>query len=194
MGNLSVIEGHRPPVAVGDPVVMPAERDQIGEIGGPTLVPVDHVMVVAPVDGGVAAGEGAPAVADGDGSTLCDGGEPLGVADIDRDPHLVHDDRPHLGVTAPDTGRGPGQRGAIGVGHFVVVHHQGDLGPRCTARAGSCADRLTDQLRHRECSKHLAGRDRQVRGQLMVSGEPLEQCVGSRLDRGANCQAIRRIQ
>ena len=126
--ELVVVEVHRPAGAVGDAVVVAAQRDEIREVGRAAFVPVEHVMVVAPVDGGVAAGEGAATVADRDGAALGDGGEPVGVADIDGDAHVVDHHGPQIRVAAPHVRGGSGDGRAVWVGDLTIVQHQGDLG------------------------------------------------------------------
>ena len=157
--ELVVVKRHGPADTMRDPVMVAAQGDQVGEIGRPTLVPVDHVMVVAPVDRRVAPGESAAAVAHRNGSTLGDRGQSLGMADINGNAHFIHDHRPHFRVASPHVNGGPGKRRSLRIASFVVVHDQGDLGPRGRTRAGFGTRGDPQQLSQRDDFFLSAGKD-----------------------------------
>jgi hypothetical protein len=62
-GEGVAVVGGGPSGSVDDVVVVVAEQDEVGEVGGSAVFPVDDVVGVAPAGGPVAAGEDAAAVA-----------------------------------------------------------------------------------------------------------------------------------
>ncbi|MEB0133685.1 hypothetical protein QN385_25960, partial [Pseudomonas sp. CCI2.4] len=75
--------------AVGDAVVVSAQADEVVEVGGAAVFPVVDVVQVAPRHGGVAAVEGAAAVAYGCGASLVVGGEAFVASHGERDGVVV---------------------------------------------------------------------------------------------------------
>ena len=64
----------------------PAETGEVREVGGSAVLPVPEVVEVAPVGGGVAAGEDTPAVAGVGGASLGSVGVTLGAPEVEGDP------------------------------------------------------------------------------------------------------------
>ncbi len=190
VGGLVVVEGHGPAVAVGDAVVVAAEGDEVGEVGGAALLPGGGVVEVAPVDGGVASGEGAACVADGDGVALGGGGEPAAMADVDGDAHFVDEHSPHVRVTTPGVDGSLGEWGAVGGTGLLVVRDEGDLERGGCAGAGFGADGGAEQFDQGEGAQGGTPGDGNVGGGVVVAGELVEQFVGFGVDRGAYRQAV----
>jgi hypothetical protein len=87
-----------PAVAVGDAVVVAAQRDEPVQVGGAAEVVFVEVMSVAPGGRGGTAGEHTASVANRHGSALCGGGVTDGSSHVQRDTKVVDDDGNQVGV------------------------------------------------------------------------------------------------
>jgi hypothetical protein len=70
-------------VVVCDGVVVAAEQDEVVQVGGSAVGPVDDVVGDAPGGWAGAAGEGAAAVSGGEGGELGGGGGAVFAADLE---------------------------------------------------------------------------------------------------------------
>lgn len=194
MRDLVLIEGHGPTRSVGHAVMPAAQCGQVVEVGRPAVVPVHDVVVVAPVDGSVATGKGAPAVSYRDGVALGDGCQAAGSAHVDGHPHLVGDDGPDVRVTPPDVGGSLGERGSVTVAGLMVVNDQCDLGTRGATRSGFGP--LCDAEQFDQCfgSEGFAIGNVQGCSELVVAAVAPEQLVGFRIDRAADDQSVGGIE
>jgi len=75
----------QPPAALTDrPVMGPAEEDEVGQVGGAAVQPVAQMMGLTPARRPVAVGEGAAAVAHGQGGALGGLDDPAGPPHLQR--------------------------------------------------------------------------------------------------------------
>ncbi len=167
-------------------MVVATQGDQVRKVGRPALPPVDDVVVVTPVDGGITPREGAAAVTHGNRPTLGDRGEPAGGTDVDGDAHVIENYGPDRRVTAPYVASGTWEWGAFGIAGLLIVQHEGDLGAGCAYRPGLGADRDTDEFDESLGTQRRAAGDLQISGQVVVVAVATEQFVGLRVDRGSD--------
>src|SRR5215470_11379036 len=97
-----------PAGVVGSLVVSRAGQEQVGQGGWPAVGPVDPMMYVAPLGWDVAGGEGASAVAEGDGAAEWCGDGAVGAADVQRLAFGAEDSGNDLGVAGHPAGGGRG--------------------------------------------------------------------------------------
>src|SRR5262249_18028307 len=123
---------------VGSLVVSRASQEQVGQGGGSAVGPVHPMMHVAPLGRNVAGGEGASAVAQGDGAAERAGNGAVGAADGQRLAFGAEDSGNDLGMAGHAGGGGRGQvlagvqhAGADQLGQLGIGHgqHQGGTLP-----------------------------------------------------------------
>jgi hypothetical protein len=128
---------------VGGTVVAAAEQHHGIDVGGAAVLPPWLVVGIAPLGGHVAAGEHAPAVADGEGAALRVAGEAAGAPEPERLALSVDHERAQVGVAAEQGGDLRGQgfpvQGAHALGGGVVGRYDDD-GLGAWGRAGGEVD------------------------------------------------------
>src|ERR671910_1511694 len=92
--------------------MVPAEQDEIVQVGGAAVGPVNAVVGVAPLGRAGAAGEGASSVADDQRGPLSGGHGAVFSADVEGHAGRVGDDAGDVGVAADPAHRLRGDRSA----------------------------------------------------------------------------------
>jgi len=100
-----MIASDREPAIVDLGVMASADRDEIAQVGRSACFPVVEVMHVAPLEGGIASGYGATAIAGVQGQPLAGGGEASAATQIE-----------HLAIGAKHSGDDPALAGEFASG------------------------------------------------------------------------------
>ncbi len=129
-----------PPPALMDGVVMfAAQRNQVAQIGQPTVFPLVDVVKLTPRQGPIATVPDTTAIDGPNGAPLGIGGGSMATADVDGHAPFVEHDSPDHGITGeaghrfgrhrPTTGGLPqGICAAGSTGERVIIDHDADMG------------------------------------------------------------------
>ena len=122
------------PAALMDrPMMGPAQQDQVGQVGGAAVQPVQEMMGFAPGQGAAAAREDTAAVTDGQGAVLGGGDDPAGPPDVQRLAGRPAQGRGSMAAAArshPARPSGGRDLGSVGRSHRRQDRSAGSWSPR----------------------------------------------------------------